>query len=119
MATETVIRESEQFTLDELTIQKLKSSMRGTVIQQGDSSDEEERKVYNIPASWEKEYWEALHPFSAGGAYVNFMMEEGPERVKASFSGNFEKLARIKKTYDPWNIFSVNQNITLSKFTSH
>lgn len=66
----------------------------------------------DILASWAKEYWEALHPFSAGGAYVNFMMEEGAERVKASFRGNFDKLAKIKTKYDPRNVFSVNQNIT-------
>lgn len=66
----------------------------------------------DILASWAKDYWEALHPFSAGGAYVNFMMEEGAERVKASFRGNFDKLAKIKTKYDPRNIFSVNQNIT-------
>jgi len=65
----------------------------------------------DILTSWAKEYWEALHPFSAGGAYVNFMMEEGPDRVKASYRGNFDKLVAIKKKYDPDNIFHVNQNI--------
>lgn len=65
----------------------------------------------DILASWAKDYWEALHPYSAGGAYVNFMMDEGAERVKASFRGNYGKLATIKAKYDPQNIFSVNQNI--------
>lgn len=60
---------------------------------------------------WCKEYFEAAHPYSAGGAYVNFMMEEGQERVKASFRDNYERLAAIKKTYDPSNFFRVNQNI--------
>ncbi len=61
--------------------------------------------------NWTKEYWEALHPYSAGGAYVNFMMDEGPERIRASFRGNYDRLAQIKKKYDPKNFFRVNQNI--------
>jgi FAD/FMN-containing dehydrogenase len=61
--------------------------------------------------SWTKEYFDALHPHSAGGAYVNFMMEEGQDRVKASFRGNYDRLAAIKKKYDPTNFFRVNQNI--------
>lgn len=60
---------------------------------------------------WCKDYFEALHPYSAGGAYVNFMMEEGQERVKASFRDNYERLAAVKKKYDPENFFRVNQNI--------
>jgi FAD/FMN-containing dehydrogenase len=61
--------------------------------------------------SWAREYWEALHPFSAGGAYVNFMMEEGEDRVKATYRENYERLVSIKNKYDPTNIFRVNQNI--------
>jgi FAD/FMN-containing dehydrogenase len=61
--------------------------------------------------SWARSYWEALHPYSAGGAYINFMMDEGEDRVKATYRGNFERLARIKAKYDPNNLFSVNQNI--------
>jgi hypothetical protein len=60
---------------------------------------------------WTKQYWEALHPYSSGGAYSNFMMDEGQERVMASFRHNYERLVRIKSKYDPDNLFSVNQNI--------
>ena len=60
---------------------------------------------------WCKEYWEGLHPHSAGGAYSNFMMDEGQERIKASFKHNYDRLTRIKKRYDPENFFRVNQNI--------
>jgi len=60
---------------------------------------------------WTKEYWAALHPYSAGGAYVNFMMDEGQERIKATYRENFERLATIKNEYDPTNLFRVNQNI--------
>jgi hypothetical protein len=61
--------------------------------------------------SWSIDYFEALHPYSAGGAYVNMMMDEGQERVKASYRGNYDRLARIKAAYDPENVFRVNQNI--------
>jgi FAD/FMN-containing dehydrogenase len=60
---------------------------------------------------WARDYWEALHPYSAGGAYVNFMMEEGEDRIKATYSDNYERLAEIKAKYDPYNLFRVNQNI--------
>jgi FAD/FMN-containing dehydrogenase len=60
---------------------------------------------------WTKEYFDALHPYSAGGAYVNFMMDEGEERVKATYGGNYQRLAEIKTKYDPQNLFRVNQNI--------
>ena len=60
---------------------------------------------------WSIDYFEALHPYSAGGAYVNMMMDEGQERVRASYRGNYERLARIKASYDPDNTFRVNQNI--------
>jgi UDP-N-acetylenolpyruvoylglucosamine reductase len=61
--------------------------------------------------NWCKDYWDALHPYSAGGAYVNFMMDEGQDRVKAAFRDNYARLASIKKKYDPSNFFRVNQNI--------
>ena len=61
--------------------------------------------------NWCKDYFDALHPYSAGGAYVNFMMDEGQERVESSFRDNYARLARIKSKYDPTNLFRVNQNI--------
>ena len=60
---------------------------------------------------WCKDYWDALHPYSSGGAYSNFMMDEGQERVKASYKHNYDRLVKIKKEYDPNNFFRVNQNI--------
>jgi FAD/FMN-containing dehydrogenase len=60
---------------------------------------------------WTVAYWEALHPHSMGGAYSNMMMEEGEDRVRASWRGNYDKLVRVKRTYDPHNLFHVNQNI--------
>jgi FAD/FMN-containing dehydrogenase len=60
---------------------------------------------------WTVGYYEALHPYSAGGAYVNMMMDEGPERVRASYGDNYDRLAGIKSAYDPGNLFRINQNI--------
>ena len=60
---------------------------------------------------WAKEYQEALHPYSSGGAYTNFMMDEGQDRVKASYGANYERLVDIKTRYDPGNLFRMNQNI--------
>jgi FAD/FMN-containing dehydrogenase len=63
-------------------------------------------------SSWARDYWEALHSTSAGGAYVNFLGDEGEERIRgAAYRGNYERLARIKRRYDPDNTFHVNQNI--------
>ena len=61
--------------------------------------------------AWAKDYWAALHPYSAGGAYVNFMMEEGDERIHATYGAHYNRLAQVKKKYDPTNLFCVNQNI--------
>ena len=64
---------------------------------------------------WTRGYWEALHPFSAGGAYVNFLMDEGQERIRSTYGENYDRLAAIKKKYDPANFFRVNQNIRPAK----
>jgi len=60
---------------------------------------------------WTVDYWDASHPYSAGGAYVNFMMEEGQERVRATYGPSYGRLARLEHRYDPANTFRVNQNI--------
>ena len=65
--------------------------------------------------AWTRAYWAALHPYSAGGAYVNMMMDaadEGQDRVRASYGEHYDRLAKIKAKYDPNNLFRVNQNIT-------
>jgi FAD/FMN-containing dehydrogenase len=56
-------------------------------------------------------YWETLHPHSAGSGYLNMMMEEGEDRVRASYGANYDRLAKVKAEYDPGNLFHVNQNI--------
>jgi FAD/FMN-containing dehydrogenase len=62
-------------------------------------------------SQWTRDYWTELHPTSAGGAYVNFLMDEGDDRVRAAYGGNYERLAQVKRRYDPDNTFHVNQNI--------
>ena len=61
--------------------------------------------------NWARGYYDALHPYGAGGAYVNFMMEEGEDRVRASYRDNYDRLSKVKAKYDPENFFRVNQNI--------
>jgi len=61
--------------------------------------------------AWTQGYWEAVHPYSAGGAYVNFMMDEGQDRIRATYRDNYDRLVEIKDQYDPDNLFRVNQNI--------
>jgi hypothetical protein len=61
---------------------------------------------------WCRQYYDALVPHAANqGAYVNFMMVEGEEKVRAAYGPNYDRLAEVKTTYDPGNFFHVNQNI--------
>jgi FAD/FMN-containing dehydrogenase len=62
--------------------------------------------------AWTRDYWEVLHSYSTGGAYVRFLMEEGQERIRATYRDNYHRLVLIKNKYDPTNVFRVNQNIT-------
>jgi hypothetical protein len=64
--------------------------------------------------SWARDYWQAVHPHTMGGAYVNFMMEEGEDRVRATYGANYDRLVAVKAEYDPTNLFHVNQNIKAS-----
>jgi len=65
----------------------------------------------NLISQWAKDYWTALHPSSAGGGYVNMMMEEGDDRIRAAYQDNYPRLAAVKRAYDPDNAFHINQNI--------
>jgi FAD/FMN-containing dehydrogenase len=61
---------------------------------------------------WARDYWAAVHPFNPPGAYPNFMMDdEGDARVRAAYGDNYARLAALKTTYDPDNLFRINQNI--------
>jgi FAD/FMN-containing dehydrogenase len=61
--------------------------------------------------SWTVAYSDAVQPYTMGGGYVNMMMDEGQERVQATYGPNYARLAQIKAKYDPENVFHVNQNI--------
>ncbi len=52
-----------------------------------------------------------MQPFSAGGVYLNYMGEEGADRVKAAFGSNYQQLVALKNKYDPANLFRLNQNV--------
>jgi FAD/FMN-containing dehydrogenase len=67
----------------------------------------------NMPANtqWVRNYWSELHPYSSGAAYVNFLMDEGQDRVRATYRGNYPRLVEEKRAWDPQNLFHVNQNI--------
>jgi FAD/FMN-containing dehydrogenase len=52
-----------------------------------------------------------MEPFAARGVYVNFLGNEGEERIRASYGANYARLVTLKNTYDPTNLFRMNQNI--------
>ena len=61
---------------------------------------------------WVKDYYAAIHPHSGGdGGYVNFMSSDDDHRAPANYGANYERLAAVKATYDPDNLFHINQNI--------
>jgi FAD/FMN-containing dehydrogenase len=64
---------------------------------------------------WVREYWDALRPHSEAGTYVNFLGDEGEERIKAAYRENYGRLVALKNTYDPTNLFHINQNIVPKK----
>jgi FAD/FMN-containing dehydrogenase len=71
----------------------------------------------NMPAAarWAQQYWQELYDSSAGGGYVNMMMEDdGRERVRAAYRGNYDRLVQIKRRYDPTNLFHINHNVSPS-----
>jgi FAD/FMN-containing dehydrogenase len=61
--------------------------------------------------AWTRATFDALSPFSTGGVYVNFVGNEGEERVRAAYGPAYDRLAAIKARYDPDNVFSTNQNV--------
>ena len=60
---------------------------------------------------WARDFFKAATPFSTGGVYVNFMTADEGDRVRAAYGANYARLAKVKRQYDPGNLFSANQNI--------
>ena len=64
--------------------------------------------------AWVRDYYEATAPHSEEGGYINFMAEDDQDRIRANYKGNYDRLAEIKRRYDPGNLFRHNQNIAPS-----
>lgn len=60
---------------------------------------------------WVKDYYAATAPHSEEGGYINFMAGDDQSRIKANYRDNYPRLTQVKKTYDPGNLFHMNQNI--------
>jgi FAD/FMN-containing dehydrogenase len=68
------------------------------------------RNAENI--AWVRETWDRVHPLVPGGVYVNELGEdEGDDRIRQAYLGNYQRLAQIKAKYDPTNLFCLNANI--------
>ena len=62
--------------------------------------------------AWARDLFDALRPHASGRVYVNFLGDEGQDRVRAAYGErNYERLARLKRVHDPTNFFRLNQNI--------
>lgn len=61
--------------------------------------------------AWVKDYYAATAPHSEEGGYINFMADDDQSRIRANYRGNYDRLVSIKGTYDPNNLFHLNQNI--------
>jgi hypothetical protein len=71
-----------------------------------DPSEDEQHESTN------RKFAEALAPFSTGGVYVNFLGNEGDARIRAAYGdAKYERLAKLKRRFDPENLFRLNQNI--------
>jgi FAD/FMN-containing dehydrogenase len=60
---------------------------------------------------WTREFWEAMKPFLAEAAYVNYLGDVDEEGVRSAYGKKYERLAALKQKYDPTNFFRMNQNI--------
>lgn len=61
--------------------------------------------------AWVRDYYAATAPLSEEGGYINFMAGDDQDRIRANYRGNYARLVEVKRTYDPDNLFRVNQNI--------
>jgi FAD/FMN-containing dehydrogenase len=64
--------------------------------------------------AWARDFWRALRPFLADGVYVNYLgdgSDDGPDPVRAAYGADYDRLAALKRAYDPANLFRMNQNI--------
>jgi FAD/FMN-containing dehydrogenase len=65
---------------------------------------------------WARETSSAMQPFMSGGAYVNYLgADAGVDAIRAAYGPAYERLVKLKDTYDPDNVFRLNQNIRPSR----
>ena len=103
----------------------LAGALNGHDADDGAVGNRDAHYVLNVAGSWAPDApdgekyrneirtaWEAMRPHSTGGNYVNFQTaDEDPSRTRAAYRDNFDRLVRVKATYDPENLFRVNRNI--------
>jgi FAD/FMN-containing dehydrogenase len=82
------------------------TNVGGTVTYSEESPADDERCV-----GWARDVFRATAPLASGGVYVNFLTADEGDRVAAAYGVNYRRLAEVKRTYDPDNLFRVNQNI--------
>jgi FAD/FMN-containing dehydrogenase len=70
-----------------------------------------ERSANDVNVKWVQDFWKVARPFLSGRAYVNYLGDEGADRVREAYGPNYARLAALKKKYDPTNFFRLNQNI--------
>lgn len=60
---------------------------------------------------WARDFFKASAPFASGGVYVNFLTADESDRIRSAYGPNYDRLAQVKRAYDPGNLFRTNQNI--------
>lgn len=75
------------------------------------SSGWEDPNLSDSNVRWCRNYWDALEPFTSGGFYTNFLVDQGQERVNENYSSNHARLVSLKNKYDPANFLRLNANI--------
>jgi FAD/FMN-containing dehydrogenase len=60
---------------------------------------------------WVRDYYGALAPYSEPGGYINFMQDDDYGKIRVNYRQNYDRLAQVKRKYDPDNLFHMNQNI--------
>ncbi len=86
--------------------QRHESYILGMFASWTDTDDEAQKHM-----EWTRSFWTDVSRFGSPGVYVNFLGDEGEERIRASYGVNYERLVALKNRYDPTNFFHLNQNI--------
>jgi FAD/FMN-containing dehydrogenase len=108
-----------RFGLDDGDLEALKAETGWLNVSRGHHHEwrrHDGRSVTNVrpthPFESGQDVMPAMQSFVEGSVYVNNLGEEGDERVRAAYGPNDERLVAVKQTYDPTNVFRLNQNVT-------